>query len=252
MWKMEGDGGDISDCSASVIGDQESVPGTSVQVVMDKDVDNMDDDVTLNQVASMPYRYCRVSIYQKADRFFYEPIVLLEEVLVSKHQRHDGRVEAGFKIKLWDHDLEQRIITYLRDEVGEAGLKAHQVQVMPYEEVQLVAKKNTSSFRVPSGAVSLLQLPVEVDFEILFSSEDEAELNANVKFLAKHLELHFASPSTRRLQGTAKKARRESAFRVHRRSIFGINIVSQAIGSLDNEGEIAKNTLPELGGKQVC
>lgn len=237
------------DDDVSVSDDQESTISTPVKVVRlvrEESVTNpeLNDELTLQQVASMPYRRCRVSIFKKAGRFFYEPIVVLEEFTLS-NKRRDGQQVAALTIKLWDYDLERRVITFLRNDIGEVGLKAHQVQMMPYEEVQLVAKNNT--LRVPTGAVCLMQLPGEVNFEVSFSSEEEAELDAIAKFLAYHLELHFSSPSPRRVQATAKQVCGVSTFSVHRSSIFGINILSRLICSCEDEKAIAQNLL--IGGK---
>lgn len=186
------------------------------------------DDPHLIQIGSMPYHDFRVCIFKKvggeAVRFFYEPIVLLDPRSMIIDQLTG---QLSFSIELWNAQLEKRIIRYLREEVGEVGLRSHQVHVMPYEEIQLVKKDgNEKMFRLPRHPTSNLRLRETVAFDVSCDTEDVTdELLINPKFLSQHLAVQFSSP-VREEKNLGQSYHGPSS--IERSAIFDINIVRDA------------------------
>ena len=187
-------------------------------------------DPTLIKVASMPYRNFRVSIYKKTgganDLFYYEPIVSLDPKSIIIHRGHaHHQFQVSFTVELWNTNLEKRIINYLRNDAGIEQLKDSHVQVMPYEQVQLVVAiinydDKTAQFQLP-GPKSYLQQNGSLDFDVSCDSKDAADLVANEKFLSNHLALVFKSPTS----GENLVFHHGSQAGVKRVNRFGLNIV---------------------------
>ena len=140
-------------------------------------------------VGSMPYRNFRISIFKKPGRnlFYYEPIVVLDPKSID---RSSGKV--GFKIELWNIQLEQEIAKFLQE--FEEFPKNSRLQVMPYEQVQLVklsrGKRGTIGYSIYGGPKPYLQLHQSIEFKVFsfLKISQEAEFEY---LLGKILALEF-------------------------------------------------------------
>ena len=178
------------------------------------------DDPSLVHQMSMPFRDFRVSIFKKTggiidQQFYYEPIVSLDPLSIVV----DHRFQVSFKIELWNPKLEDRIASYLQLKHNSS------VQIIPYEEVQLV-QKTAGIFQLPSlSTKSYLQLNESLDFKVFCDNKEAAEMVATPDYLADHLALVFKSPAS----GQGDQYHAGSASGVKRINRFEFNIVRKTV-----------------------
>lgn len=176
-------------------------------------------------VKSMPYRDFRVKIYQHGgdltirnsangnyhQRYFYTPIALLDHrSAVSSHNNVTGEAELFFVIHLWDEALEDKIVEYLSNVLGE-DVKKHQLEIIPFEWVVVTTPRNKIAGQYTlDGVRQQYQQEKFLWFNMICSSvEDCDELAEQMKFNPRqfyNLKLKFGleSQKTRRKETTVR------------------------------------------------
>jgi len=129
-------------------------------------------------VAYMPYQQFRISIFKSSsidtqqNRFFYSPISWLDPATTfSSFDKVSQQARVCFRIEFWSKDVESCIISYLR-EIINPEIKAHNVQLIPFDQVLLGSVSET--LQVVSKWIPY-QLNMFMWFNILCSSVAEAE-----------------------------------------------------------------------------
>ena len=156
------------------------------------------EDPNLVPIGRMPYRNFLICVYRKTGGesalFYYEPVVLFDPKTVV--QNGD---EVSFTVDLWNRTVQNRAVKFLREEVGEADLKSHQVSVMPYEEVRLVKISNEGYITLPESPKLYRNLSESLDFELKCEAESTT---VDAKYLSKHFALEFRSPASGKRRGS--------------------------------------------------
>ena len=150
--------------------------------------------ISLNTFCSMPYGNIRVNIYEHSDnnkvtnakvyrpKYFYAPIALLDhKSAISTFNNVTLQPEMRFRIVMWNQKVEDDVIAYLSDFVGET-IKHSQVQVLPLEKVVLANTHPSSTY-----AISTKWLPYQLNkhqwFSLLcFEQRDCDCLAANMRY----------------------------------------------------------------------
>ena len=141
-------------------------------------------------LASMPYKHFRVNIYQNSPtcytRYFYSPIALLDQQTIISHYNHiSHRTEVSFRIELWNEDVENHVISYLKKIVG-SHIEDHQVQMIPFDSVQLSSIGEPHGYRL-SQDWTPFQLNKSLGFTLICSTLEDSQILATE--MKNHLSL---------------------------------------------------------------
>ena len=100
------------------------------------------------EIYSMPYKNFKINIYENSNnqdkfhtpsrlKYYYTPIALLDHKSAVSIASYDVKsAEMRFNIDMWNEKVEKEILNYLRGLLG-SGMKPHQVQMIPIEEMSL-------------------------------------------------------------------------------------------------------------------
>jgi hypothetical protein len=104
--------------------------------------------ISPDDIGSMPYGNKRIKIYEHAanqrnyvaplsknmsSKYYYAPITLLDHKSArSSFNNVTKRAEMEFRIEMWNDDVEQKIIDWIKRELDSA-VKESFVQVIPFE-----------------------------------------------------------------------------------------------------------------------
>lgn len=213
----------------------------------DSDFDNSSSwaklQISPNTLGSMPYGNIRVSIYEHSDnkvigkkqhlkKYYYTPITLLDhESAISTFNKVTQRPEMRFRVEMWNQKLENEVIAYLNEFVGET-IKHSQVQVLPLEKVVLA-----NSIPSPVYSVSTKWLPYQFNKHQWFSlscfeEKDCDLLAANMRSHPEqfeHLKLLFSLSSQ-------KSQTKQST--VHLENIASGQMVAKLLQKFETEEEV--------------
>ena len=114
-------------------------------------------------------------------RFYFEPLVQLDpQSIECESNELFNQNLVRFKIKMWDSEIQSKVLERLRSLPAFESVKIQldDVYVLPYEEVQLVAKQGgfVKSIKMPDEPTSYRRLCKNLDcqFECYFPTEAAA------------------------------------------------------------------------------
>jgi hypothetical protein len=132
--------------------------------------------ISPNGLCSMPYGSFRINIYEHTNnqqqattnrsnkKYFYAPIALLDhKSAVTPFNNVTRQAEVRFRIEMWNDKVENQIVNYLTEFVGQK-IQSNQVQVIPFEKLVLAST-------TPSTAVLLTTnwLPYQMQKSLQFT-----------------------------------------------------------------------------------
>ncbi|KAI9554810.1 hypothetical protein GHT06_020087 [Daphnia sinensis] len=139
--------------------------------------------ISQRAIGYVPYLDYSIAVYESLDssvkteakkiKYFYTPVVLLDP-RSAKYQYHQliEKHTVIFDVTLWDDDIQQRVVSYLNEEMKLNADKS-QINVIPFEKLILTTDVHSNAFTCPKEW-KFIQMHKVVSFRLLFETEDEA------------------------------------------------------------------------------
>ena len=156
----------------------------------------------------MRYRNFRIKVFKQRSemsstvKYFYNPILLLDpHQIQTQVNKATGQAYVRFTVKMWDEDVEDQVVKWLKRLPGSRDVEDYCVQTMPFEEIRLIAKKGV----VPSNVYRLSEhwkaydhLPQTFQFQLHCESKEAVEnlaesFRADPVYLMQDLALECAT-----------------------------------------------------------
>ena len=173
---------DLTAASQSQASQKESSGSNQLVVIKQEPPEDGYPGPGLIAIFPMPYRHFRVNIYKQLgepSRYFYEPIVLLDPKSVQSHlNKSTNQAYVRFKIRMWDSELEEQVIHWLKRLPGCQDVQDFCVQAMPYEEIRLVRTGDNvtaAAYRLPKQPTPYHQLAQHLHFQLFCETKETAD-----------------------------------------------------------------------------
>ena len=192
-------------------------------------------DPDLMDIIPMRYKNFRVKISKQLGtpcRYYYEPVVLLNpQKIQSQINKANGQAYVRFPIQMWDEQIEEQVINWLKRLPGSQDVEDFSIQMMPYDEVRLVTRRDDSTsigYHLPKYPTPYQHLDQSLQFHLLCDSKEAADILAesfksDPAFMLQDfaLECTRASVASHHLsnEGQRKRSRLESGTKVSPESV---------------------------------
>lgn len=176
----------------------------------------------LAEFFTMRYRNFRVKISKQPtdtlSKYFYEPILLVDpKTIQSQVNNATGQAYVRLTAKMWDVDVEEQVVNWLKKLPESSNVQDHCVQAMPFEKVRLIFREGSipsTVYRLPEQWKSYRHLPQSLQFHLLCDTKEAADtladsFRADPEYLMEDLALECITKtiSTRNDESYRKRKR---------------------------------------------